>query len=103
LKLKPSKWQFVRDEVSYLGHVITPKRLKTSKQHITAMQELPSSMSFKDVRQFLGLASFYRKFVLSFAKIAGSLHLLTRKNAHFDWTEDLIFEEKIDRSEFSDG
>ena len=88
LKLKLSKCLFVHDEVSYLGHVITPKGLKTSNQHITAVQEFPCPMSVKDVRQFLGLASFYWKFVQYLAKIAGPLHLLTRKNICFDWTED---------------
>jgi len=88
LKLKLSKCLFVHDEVSYLGHVITPKGLKTSNQHITAVQEFPCPMSVKDVRQFLGLAPFYWKFVQSFAKIPGPLHLLTRKNICFDWTED---------------
>jgi len=49
------------------------------------MQEFPSPRSVKDVRQFLGLASFYRKFVPSFAKIS---HSLTRKNAHVTWIEE---------------
>ena len=87
LKLKPSKCLFVRDEVSYSGHVITPRGLKTGNQHITAVQEFSNPKSVKDVRQFLGLSSFYRKFVPSFAKIAGPLHTLTRKNAPFNWTE----------------
>ena len=89
LKLKPSKCLFVRDEVRYLGHVITPRGLKTSNQHIIAVQEFTNPKSVKDVRQFLGLSSFYRKFVPSFAKIAGPLHTLTRKNAPFNWTEQL--------------
>jgi len=47
LKLKPSKCVFVCDDGSYLGHIITPKGLKTSNQHITAVQEF-SSLRMRD-------------------------------------------------------
>ena len=70
LKLKPSKCLFVRQEVSYLGHVITPKGLKASDQHVIAVRDFPVPSNVKEVRQFLGLSSFYRKFVPSFAKLA---------------------------------
>jgi len=70
LKLKPSKCLFVRSEVNYLGHIITPEGLKTSNQHVTAMRNFPAPKNIKEVRQFLGLSSFYRKFVPSFAKLA---------------------------------
>ena len=88
LKLKPSKCLFVRKEVSYLGHVITPKGLKASDQHVTAVRDFPAPSNVKEVRQFLGLSSFYRKFIPSFAKLAQPLHSLTKKNAYFKWTED---------------
>ena len=88
LKLKPSKCLFVRKEVSYLGYMITPKGLKVSDQHVTAVKDFPAPSNVKEIRQFLGLSSFYRKFIPSFAKLAQPLHSLTKKNAHFKWTED---------------
>ena len=59
LKLKPSKCQFIRQEVSYLGHVITPYGLKTSDQHIRAVREFATPGDVQGVRRFLGLASYY--------------------------------------------
>ena len=88
LKLKPSKCLFVRKEVNYLGHVITPKGLKVSDQHVTAVKDFPAPSNVKEVRQFLSLSSFYRKFIPSFAKLAQPLHSLTKKNVQFKWTED---------------
>ena len=68
LKLKPSKCQFIR-EVDFLGHVITPQGLKTSNQHITAITEFPVPTNVTEVRQFMGLASYYRRFVKSLCRL----------------------------------
>ena len=88
LKLKPQKCHFVRQEVGFLGHVITPQGLKTSEQHILAVREFPVPDSVRAVRQFMGLCSYYRRFVKGFASIAPPLHALTRKGASFSWSED---------------
>lgn len=85
LKLKPSKCRFIRQKVSYLGHVITPSGLKTSEEHVQAVKEFATPRDVHAVRRFLGLASYYRRFVPSFAKLAHPLHALTRKGAVFDW------------------
>jgi len=86
LKLNPSKCHFVCDSVQYLGHLITPDGLKPMFSHITAIQKFPVPQDIKALRQFLGLASFYRRFILNFAKIADPLHKLTRKNVPFEWS-----------------
>ena len=70
LKLKPTK---CRQEVEYLGHVITPQGLKTSEKHIAAVREFPIPETVRDVRRFLGMASYYRRFIPQFAKIAQPL------------------------------
>ena len=81
LKLKPTKCRFIRQEVDFLGHVITPQGLKTSQHHIAAVTEFPVPQSVTEVRQFMGLTSYYRRFVKSFAQIAQPLHALTHKGA----------------------
>ena len=88
LKLNPSKCKFIQQEVEYLGHVITPQGLKTAQRHLRAVEEFPVPTSVSSVRQFLGLASYYRRFVKSFAMIASPLHALTKKNTRFHWTQE---------------
>ena len=83
LKLKPSKCRFAQKELEYLGHVVSRDGLKTSPRLVEAVQCFPVPRSVKSVRSFLGLTSYYRKFILNFAKIARPLHRLTCKNACF--------------------
>ena len=86
LKLNTSKCQFICQEVAFLGHVISPQGLKTSDQHVKAVEEFPVPTNVKGVRQFIGMASFYRRFVNNFARVTQPLHALTRKGAPFKWT-----------------
>ena len=79
LKLKPTKCRFVAPEVKYLGHVLTPNGLKTNPATVSAVREFPVPTNLKEVRQFLWLCSFYRRFINGFAVIAQPLHQLTRK------------------------
>jgi len=86
LKLKPSKCKLLRSELSFLGHVVSSKGVGTDPKKISAVQDWPVPTDVKEVRSFLGLASYYRKFVPSFAALAAPLHALTGKNKKFDWT-----------------
>ena len=52
------------------------------------IQNFPTPSSVKEVRQFVGLASYYRRFINGFAKIAQFLHQLTQKDAHFNWSSE---------------
>ena len=88
LKLRPNKCHFIRQEVHYLGFVLMPFGLKTSEEHVRAVTEFSVTKDVQGVRQFLGLASYYRRFIPSFAKVAHPLHALTRKDALFDWNQD---------------
>ena len=62
LKLKPMKCHYVRNEVEYLGHLITPEGLKPNSKLVEAVQEFPRPSNVSGVRRFLGLASYYRWF-----------------------------------------
>ena len=88
LKLKPAKCHFARAELEYLGHVITRDGLKTNPRLVEAVQEFPTPRNIHDVRRFLGLSSYYRRFIPNFARVAKPLHQLTCKGARFEWTAE---------------
>lgn len=88
LKLRPAKCFFVKQEVAYLGHIITPEGLRVNPAKVAAMVDFPTPTSLQSLRQFLGLASYYRKFIAGFAAIAHPLHALTRKGVEFHWSAD---------------
>ena len=88
LKLQPAKCQFIREEVEYLGHLITPQGLKPNPTLVEAVQEFATPQDLRRLRQFLGLSSYYRKFVPGFSKIAQPLYKLTRKGVEFCWTAE---------------
>ena len=85
LKMKPSKCHFGKKKVRYLGHVISKEGIYPDPEKIVAIKEYPVPRSVKEVRAFLGLANYHRKFVKDFAKIAGPLHDLTKKGLKFRW------------------
>jgi transposase InsO family protein len=88
LKVKPSKCRILQRQVSFLGHVINSEGISTDPEKIRAVAEWPEPRSIKDVRAFVGLASYYRRFVHGFAAIAAPLHQLMKKNAKFTWGEE---------------
>ena len=63
LKLKSVKCHFTQRKLEYLGHVITHHGLKTNSRLIQAVREFPTPKNVHEVRQFLSLASYYRKFI----------------------------------------
>jgi hypothetical protein len=66
--------------VQYLGYVLSENGVSASADKVKAVREYPTPKNAKDVRAFLGLASFYRRLVPSFAETAKPLTSLTRKN-----------------------
>ena len=86
LKLKPEKCHFACSELEYLGHTITRSGVKTNERLVPAVTKFPTPQNVRQVRKFLGLASFYRRFIQNFARIATPLHQLTHKDATFLWS-----------------
>lgn len=73
LQLQPSKCDFAKDQVSYLGYTLSYRGIESSPEKVRAVQEYPTPKNVKDVRAFLGLCSFYRRLVPKFADIAKPL------------------------------
>ena len=85
LKLKPEKCKFFQKSVSFLGHIISDQGIGTDPEKIRAVVEWPVPTNVRQVRSFIGLASYYRRFVRDFVKTAAPLHALMKKNQRFSW------------------
>ena len=85
LKLKPAKCCLFKTSISFLGHVVSREGISTDQAKIAEVQNWPQPQSAEEVRSFLGLASYYRRFVPSFAHVASPLHKLCAKDAQFHW------------------
>ena len=88
MKLKPSKCSLFKKSVHYLGHVVTEDGVMTDPEKIETVREWPVPTTQTEVRNFLGTASYYRRFVQNFGTIARPLHRLTEKNRPFLWTTE---------------
>ena len=95
LRLKPSKCYLARRKVEYLGYVISDRGVAADPKKIKAVQEFPTPTNLKQLRSFLGLASYYRRFICNFSKVANPLFALMKKDAVYEWTPQCqgIFEE----------
>ena len=87
LYAKLSKCQFWLDRVAFLGHVISVEGVSVDPQKIEAVVNWKPPNNVSEVRSFLGLAVYYRKFVEGFSKIAAPLTKLTRKDVKYDWVD----------------
>ncbi|CAB0008807.1 unnamed protein product [Nesidiocoris tenuis] len=94
LKLQLQKCHFLQKQVHYLGHIVSAEGIQPDDRKLEAVRNYPVPTSVKHVRAFVGLCSYYRRFVKSFASIAHPLTHLTKKDVHFQWgsEQQLAFE-----------
>ena len=103
LKLKASKCEFLKSEVTYLGHVVSEEGIQTDPEKLGSIRTWPVPQNVKEVRSFLGFTGYYRRFIKNYASIARQLNDLlvghctnktekTKSNkvkkAPFDWNDD---------------
>ena len=88
LKLSPKKCSLFKRKVNYLGHVISSDGIQTDPEKISAVKDWPTPRDKTGVRAFLGLCSYYRRFVKNFSDIAKPLHQLTEEKRQFDWNHE---------------
>jgi len=84
---KFSKCEFWLSEVKFLGHVISQGGVAVDQSKVEAVQNWTRPNNVLEVRSFLGLAGYYRRFIMKFSQIALPLTRLTRKDVSFVWDE----------------
>ena len=85
LTLNRKKCRFAFQELTIFGHVISSAGIKPDPEKTAPIQRFPKPKNVKQVQSFLGVCSYYRRFIPNFAKIAHPLHQLVRKNIVFSW------------------
>ena len=88
IKLKPSKCSFAKEQVKYLGHLLSPGEIRPDPSNVEKVRDLSTPTDVTGVRAFVGLASYYRSFVQDFSKRASPLTELTRKKVEFHWGQE---------------
>ena len=88
LKLGPKKCALFQKEVRYLGHVVSENGVHTDPGKTKSIDEWPTPRTKQELHSFIGLCTYYRRYVKDFARICAPLHHLMKKNTPFHWTEE---------------
>ncbi len=85
LSLKLTKYNFMKKQIAFLGHVLDAEGIHTTSEKVTVVQNFPASKDLKPLRSFLDLSGYYRNFVPNYSTIASPLNQLLRKDSQFLW------------------
>ena len=85
LMLNPDKCSFLQQELEYLGHKVTPEGIRPLERNVEKVLNFPKPNNKKELERFIGLASYYRKFIQNFAKRTHHMNRLKGKNVIFDF------------------
>ncbi|GBG83825.1 hypothetical protein CBR_g37625 [Chara braunii] len=90
-KINAKKCDWAKTQVLYLGHILDGDDVKPEDSKIAAIRDWPTPRTLTELRSFLGLANYYRKFVRNFSTIAAPLRRLLRKETIWKWDKDCTF------------
>ena len=88
LKINPAKCSFFQTKVQFLGHIVSKDGLQVDPEKVDVVKKFPIPKTQTEVKSFLGLASYYRRYVSNFAAIARPLHKASETSSVFTWTEE---------------
>jgi len=87
LKLKPSKVKLYQREIAFLGHRISQEGVAMDPEKVRVIVEWKAPESVHEMRQYLGMCGYYRRYIKDFSKHAAPLFELLRKGEHYLWDE----------------
>jgi hypothetical protein len=88
LRMNGKKCQWLRDNIEWLGHIISPEGIRPSPKNIQAVMDFPRPTDQKQLRSWLGLCNYYRRFIQGYAQVTSVFRNLLSKDATFVWTEE---------------
>ena len=87
LYAKFSKCDFFKDKIQYLGHVVTEERISVDPEKIKEIEEWLVPKEVTDIRSFMGITHYYRRFIEGFSRIANPITSLQKKGRKFEWSQ----------------
>ncbi|UYV72850.1 hypothetical protein LAZ67_10000987, partial [Cordylochernes scorpioides] len=88
LTINPDKCLFGSTKIKILGHVVDKDGIQPDSEKVEAIKKFPVPKSVCDIQSYLGLCSYYRRFIKNFSKIAAPLQILLKKDQKFIWTQE---------------
>ena len=85
LYVKPEKCEFAREQITFLGHKISEGQIRMDERKVQAVIDWPAPTKVTELRSFLGLANYYRRFIKGYSKIVSPLTDLLKKDRAWDW------------------
>ena len=87
LKISPAKCSLFQRKITFLGHVVSAEGIQTDPAKVQAVEKYPVPTTLRQVRAFMGLVGFYRKFIFNFGVIADPIYRPLNKSVKFHWTK----------------
>ena len=88
VKLKPSKCKIAWNEVKVLGHIVSAEGIRADPEKLEAINKMAPPTKVQELRTFLGMTAFYRKFVYQFAEESDAMRRLLKKSSKWEWTPE---------------